>query len=87
MDNNIGEKISLRNLSAENNRFLYVLPTMVLPNCIVKKLQNPSIDFNQAEVALFRQLFGPYFDICIMFSGAKNCDRIVKRFERICICL
>ena len=64
-DNNIGEKISLQNLSDENNRFLYVLPTMVLPNCIVKKLQNPSIDFNQPEVALFRQLFGPYFDICI----------------------
>ena len=64
-DKGTPRKISSRNLNMQNNQFLYVLPTLVLPTCIVTKLENPNMNFTSSDISLLRQIFGPYVDLSI----------------------
>ena len=77
-------KVDYHNVSSQNNQFVFVMPTLVLPPSIVQKVIDPSIPFDDDDTALLRDKFRSSLDLSfsigMLLSSSYDMKHLIKKY-------
>ena len=80
-------KVDYHNVSSQNNQFVFVMPTLVLPDSIVQKVIDPSISFGEEDIALLREIFRSSLDLCfsigMLLSPSYDMKHLIKKYPSL----
>ena len=83
-DQETRRKVDYNNLSSQNNQFVFVMPTLVLPPTIVQKVVDPSIPFGDDDTALLRDVFGSSLDLSfsigMLLSPSYDMKHLIQKY-------
>ena len=77
-------KVDYHNLNSQNNQFVFVMPTLVLPPSIIQKVVDPSISFGEDDTALLREIFFSSLDLSfsigMLLSPSYDMKYLIKKY-------
>ena len=77
-------KVDYHNLNSQNNQFVFVMPTLVLPPSIVQKVVDPSISFGEEDTALLREIFRSSLDLSfsigMLLSPSYDMNHLIEKY-------
>ena len=78
------KKVDYHNLNSQNNQFVFVMPTLVLPPSIVQKVVDPSIYFGEDDTALLREIFRSSLDLSfsigMLLSPSYDMNHLIEKY-------